>query len=215
MSPASVVFGLSADGRTVAEALVADVIQAESLLAAGRRAGSQLAWAHSAADLSPLGFRGTCGYRRLEGRSAGAMIPGHGQDGVIAGQDVVLLSADEESAELWAEAFSGQWGHKTPAEWPLDLPPGAVTLGLRRGGQTIGVCRTEPASGLVDAPGLVPAYRDAASYQALLEAALAAVRTSSVTVESWGDGPDRVEVCERLGLTTAEYVPGWEFDLRS
>jgi hypothetical protein len=75
--------------------------------------------------------------------------------------------------------------------------------------------RFDPAGGLIDGPGLVESCRDIASYAGLLEAALAAVRTPSVTMESWGDGPDRVEVCERLGLATAEYVPGWEFDLHS
>jgi len=80
---------------------------------------------------------------------------------------------------------------------------------------TICICRVEPASGLIDAPDLVPAHREAAGYQALLEAALAAVRTPSVTVDSWGDSPERVTVCERLGLTTAKDVPGWQFTLHT
>jgi hypothetical protein len=32
-------------------------------------------------------------------------------------------------------------------------------------------------------------------------------------VDSWGDGPERVKVCEELGLATDEYCPGWELDL--
>jgi hypothetical protein len=214
MPALSVVFSVSADGRSVAEALVEDASEAAALLAAAREAGSDLAWAHAEADLSALGFRQTWGYRRLEGPSAGV-----GSDGgpARAGQpsDVRPLPATEDSAQLWAEAFRGQWGHKTPGQWPLDLPPGTITLALRRNGRPVGVCRVEPDTGLIDGPGLVAECRDAAGYASLLAAALAAVRTSSATLESWGDGPDRVEVCERFGLVTAQYRPGWESDLRS
>jgi hypothetical protein len=38
---------------------------------------------------------------------------------VVRAHDIVLLAAEDDSAELWAGAFSGRWGHKTPAQWPL------------------------------------------------------------------------------------------------
>ena len=214
MTLVPVVFGMSADGRAVAEALIASPAEGESLLAQARAGGAGLAWAHSVADLSALGFRNSWGFRRLEGSVGGEPARDAGPDGP-PGQDVVPLAAEDDTAGLWARAFSGQWGHKTPAQWPLDLPAGSAVLALRRDGQTVGVCRVFPASGLVDAPGLIGADPDAAGYGRLLVAALAAVRTPSVTVESWGDGQDRVKACERLGLATAEYVPGWEFDLDS
>ena len=52
------------------------------------------------------------------------------------------LREQEDSPELWAAAFRGQWGHKTPSpdQWPLDLPAGTVTLCLRRNGGIAGVC---------------------------------------------------------------------------
>jgi hypothetical protein len=216
MASPAVVFGVSTEGRTVAEGVAADAEQADALLAAGRQAGSDLVWAHSGADLSALGFTRQWGYRRLEGRARAAGGRASGRPRREEPDHVVgPLAAEQESAELWTEAFRGQWGHKTPQQWPLNLPPGTATLGLRSAGMTIGVCRVEPASGLIDAPGLVRAHREAAGYQALLEAALAAARTASVTVESWGDSPGRVAVCERLGLTTAEYVPGWQFMLHT
>jgi len=56
MPSPDVYFSVSTDGRTVAEALIADHGQARELLAAAREAGSLLAWAHSAADLSDQGF---------------------------------------------------------------------------------------------------------------------------------------------------------------
>ena len=86
---------------------------------------------------------------------------------------------------------------------------------LRLDGAIAGVCRVDPATGLIDAPGVVPAYRaDLSGYEALLRAALSFVDAPSAAVESWGEGPERLAVCERLGLTTAEYTPGWEFVLR-
>ena len=206
MSSPSVFFSVTTEGKTVAEALIADEVQAGELLAAASDAGSALAWAHSAADLSGLGFSRQWGYRKVTGQR-----PAAGPD-----RGVARLPADEDSPELWAAAFRGQWAHKTPSpdQWPLDLPPGTVTLCLRRDGAIAGICRVDQAAGLIDAPGVLPAYRaDLSGYEALLRAAAALVDAPNVAVESWGEGPERVAVCERLGLTTAEYTPGWEFVL--
>ena len=205
MTSPSVVFGVSTEGETVAEALIADEAQAAELLAAARDAGSALAWAHSAADLSGLGFSRRWGYRKMTGQR-----PGRG-----ARDNTAKLAADEDSRELWAAAFRGQWGHKTPPpdQWPFDLPPGTVTLCLRRDGVIAGVCRVDPAAGLIDAPGLLPGA-GLSGYEALIRAAAVLVDAPDVAVESWGEGPERTEVCERLGLRTAEYTPGWEFLLR-
>jgi hypothetical protein len=126
--------------------------------------------------------------------------------------------ADEDSPWLWAAAFRGQWGHKTPPpdQWPFDLPPETVTLCLRRQGEIAGVCRVDTAAGLIDAPGVLPAYRaDLSVYEVLLRAGAALVDTPTIAVESWGEGPERLAVCERLGLTTAEYTPGWELVLHT
>jgi hypothetical protein len=209
MPSPDVYFSVSADGRTVAEALIADHDQARELLAAAREAGSLLAWAHSAADLSDLGFTRQWGSRKVFGQPSPS--PVHAGDGVVQ------LADSEDRPDLWAAAYRGQWGHKTPQpeDWPFELPPGTVTLSLRRDGVIAGVCRVDPASGLVDAPGVVPAYRaDISAYEELLTAALALVDAPTVGVESWGEGPERLAVCERLGLVTAEYTPGWEFVLR-
>jgi hypothetical protein len=206
MESPSVVFGVSTQGMTVAEALIADLTEARGLLAAARRAGSELAWAHSAADLSELGFRERPGYRKMTGPIAAG-----------ARDNVVPLPPGEDSPELWAAAFRGQWGHKTPQpdQWPFELPAGTVTLCVRQDGDIAGVCRVDPASGLIDAPGIPPAHRgDLAGYEALLRSAAALVDAPVVAVESWGEGPERVAVCERLGLTTAEHTAGWEFVLR-
>lgn len=206
MESPSVVFSVSTQGRTVAEALITDLAQARDLLAAARAAGSELAWAHSAADLSELGFSEQPGYRKMTGKlDAGTPDAG-----------VVPLPPEDDSPDLWAAAFRGQWGHKTPSpdQWPFDLPAGTVTLCLRGHGGVAGVCRVDPAAGMIDAPGVPPDYRgDLSGYQALLKAAAALADAPDVAVESWGEGPERVAVCERLGLTTAEYTAGWEYVL--
>jgi len=47
----------------------------------------------------------------------------------------------------------------------------------------------------------------------LLAAVLAAAGTERVTVESWGDEPERVSACAELDVATVEYCPGWELRL--
>lgn len=196
-------YDLSADGRTVAEAEAAGIAAAQELIAAATAAGSRLVWAHSAADLSSLGFSEQPGYRRLTGSARPAR----------QADDVTELGPDEDTAELCAAAYRGQWGHKTPSTWPVAELAGYKVLGLRRDGHIAGICRISPSTGHVDAPGLVADQRDQAGYETLLTAALSRIAAGQVTVESWGDGPGRVQVCQRLGLTTAEYCPGWELDL--
>ncbi|MGI9005102.1 MAG: hypothetical protein ACR2FU_02705 [Streptosporangiaceae bacterium] len=214
-SAPGVVFSVSAAGQTVAEAEVADADGARALLAAARAAGAQLAWAHSHADLAPLGFRPQPGYRRSEapafrgpaGTDAGHVPPGQLPD------HVGVLAPEEDSAALWARVFRGQWGHKTPQDWPLDLPEDTITLCLRRDGEIAGLVRVEPATGLIDAPGLAPGFRAPDGYRRLLTAALGAAAGRPVTVESWGEPAELTAVAEDLGLVTAEYMPGWELDL--
>jgi hypothetical protein len=199
----SVYYGVSADGRSVAEAEVGDLTTARELLAAAAAAGTELAWAHSTADLSPLGFGPRPGYRRLTGPAR----PAPPLDCVIE------LPGEHDTAELCAAAYRGQWGHKTPDTWPAAELAASTPLGLRRGGLIVGICRVTPRAGHIDAPGLITGHRGEAGYRALLAAGLSRIAVGQVTVESWGDGPDRVRACERLGLATAEYCPGWELDL--
>ena len=196
-------YDVNADGRTVAEAEAGGIAAAQELIAAATAAGSELAWAHSAADLSSLGFCQRPGYRRLTGPARPAPLP----DGVTE------LSGHEDTAELCAAAYRGQWGHKTPGTWPIAEFAGSTVLGLRRDGLIAGICRIIPATGHIDAPGLVAGQRDEAGYRLLLTAALSRITAGQVIVESWGDGPGRVLICEQLGLRTAEHCPGWELDL--
>ena len=199
----SIHYDLSADGRTVAEAEVDGIGDAQELIAGAAVADCELAWAHSAADLSALGFAGQPGYRRLTGQARPGPLP----------EGVTELAGHEDTAELCAAAYHRQWGHKTPGTWPIPEFAGTTVLGLRRGGLIAGICRMIQATGQIDAPGLLAGQRDQGGYRLLLTAALSRVPVGPVTVESWGDGRERVQACEELGLTTDEYCPGWELDL--
>jgi hypothetical protein len=199
----SIHYDVSADGRSVAEAEVDGIGDAQELIAAAAVSDCELAWAHSAADLSAIGFAGQPGYRRLTGQARPAPLP----------EGVTELGGDEDTAELCAAAYQGQWGHKAPDRWPLPEFEGTTVLGLRRGGRIAGICRMIKETGQIDAPGLLAGERDRSGYWLLLAAALSRAQAGPVTVESWGDGPERVQACEELGLVTDEYCPGWELDL--
>jgi hypothetical protein len=207
MTGMEIFYAVSADGRSVAEAEVEDLAGARELVAAARAAGSLLAWAHCAADLSSLGFEPRPGFRRLTGPSRPGPLP----DGVS------VLSAAEDTAELNTTAWRGQWGHKSPLAsagvWPVPGLEGTPLLGLRRAGRITGICRLFPAEDLIDAPGLLEPDPDAAGYALLLSAGLTQLSAAEISVYSWGDGPERVRACTELGLETAEYTPGWELEL--
>lgn len=199
----SIHYDVSADGRSVAEAEVDGIGDAQELIAAAAVSDCELAWAHSAADLSALGFAGQPGYRRLSGQARPAPLP----------EGVTELAGKEDSAELCSAAYQGQWGHKAPDQWPLPEFEGTTVLGLRRDGRIAGICRMIKETGQIDAPGLLTGQRDQGGYRLLLAAALSRAAAGPVTMESWGDGPERVQACEELGLVTDEYCPGWELDL--
>jgi hypothetical protein len=200
-----ILYAVSADGRSVAEAEVGDLAAARELVAAARTAGSALAWAHSAADLSSLGFRERPGFRRLTGPSRPGPLP----DGVCR------LTEAQDTAELNEAAWRGQWGHKSPLAsagvWPVPGLAGTPVLALHDGERITGICRLFPAEDTIDAPGLVEGGSE--GYGLLLAAGLTQLSAAEVTVLSWGDGPRRVQACEELGLTTQEYTPGWELVL--
>jgi hypothetical protein len=89
MTALAVHYSVSASGERVAEALADDVAQGGELLAAARATGVSVAWAHSTADLSSLGFRPAPGYRRLAGPARALPLP----------DDVIVLSAKEVGEE--------------------------------------------------------------------------------------------------------------------
>ena len=100
----SIHYDVSADGRTVAEAEVDGIGAAQELIAAATVADCELAWAHSAADLSSLGFAGQPGYRRLTGQARPGPLP--------AG--VTELAGREDTAELCAAAYQRPVGPQDP-----------------------------------------------------------------------------------------------------
>ena len=96
---------------------------------------------------------------------------------------------DEVVLGLLPRTFTGQWGHKEPGpEWAVS--PGGVWLGLRSGGEWIGLCRVEAERRAVDGSGFVPAARTGDGVRRLVLAAGARLGPGPVIVETWGEDPD-------------------------
>jgi hypothetical protein len=77
----------------------------------------------------------------------------------------------------------------------------------------IGVCRVEPADGLIDGPGVVLGARDPANYARLVLGACAVLGDGPGALDSWGHAPEVIDAYHRLGFETVEEIPGFEFEL--
>ena len=114
---------------------------------------------------------------------------------------------------LLAKAYLGQWGHKwvdPDRALPTD---GSVVLCLHVDRVPIGLCRVWPEERLVDQPGVVPERRGPQASLRLLGAACALLGAGAVTVDSWGEAPEVLRACARLGVEVTEQQPGWELRL--
>ena len=166
------------------------------LVSAAAAGGAALLWVHSTADLSGAGFERRHGYRRLVA-SAG-----------LAGEPLPVLDTGTV-LELMPRAFVGQWGHhEFNAEWAASA--GARYVGLGSPGSWSGLCRAEPAHGLIDGPGFVGGPGTPEAVRRLVLGAAACLRPGPVTVETWGEPADPYL---ELGFSIAEECGGWERSL--
>jgi hypothetical protein len=168
-------------GEKVAECLLdpADAGLIGDLVSAATHNGAGLLWVHSRADLSGAGFTARPGFHEFR---ADPCPPG--------GEELPVLP-DEVVLGLLPRTFTGQWGHKEPdPEWAVS--PGGVWLGLRSGGEWIGLCRVEAERRAVDGPGFVPAARTGDGVRRLVLAAGARLGPGPVIVETWGEDPDHL-----------------------
>jgi hypothetical protein len=163
-----------------------------------RRRGAEVVWAHGGSPGD--GFVARPGYAHLHADDPAAGVP----------LEPVL---PEEYGPLLAAAYLGQWGHKwvdPDRQLPAD---GSVVLCLREDDEPIGLCRVWPGERLVDQPGIVPGRRSAESTLRLLGAACALLGPGPVDVDSWGEPPEVLEACARLGFRVTEQQQGWELRL--
>ncbi len=128
-----------------------------------------------------------------------------------------------QRVDLYTEAmnrsYEGLWGHiqltqEAVARWLPQLNQAGIFLLFAPDGEIAGTCRAELSkqltvtrgapTALIDAPGVVPAYRDANLYLPLLLTAihwLLPQNPATLELESWGDAPDTLALYRSLGFT--------------
>lgn len=188
----------NADGETVAEVDLDETTRTlAEIVAHAREQGADLVWAHGG---EPEGFVARPGYAHLRAEHP---VPGEPLPPIGAAAYGPLL----------ARAYADQWGHAwvDPAR-PLPTD-GSVVLGLLEDDVPVGLCRVWPDQRLVDQPGVVPERRHATRTLRLLGAACALLGPGPVDVDSWGESPDVLAACSRLGFVVTEQRRGWELRL--
>lgn len=188
------------EGRTVAEVDLDDTTSTVAeIVDRAREEGADLVWAHGG-NPTMEGFVPMPGYAHLHA------------DHPVAGERLPRVEADAYGP-LLAKAYLGQWGHKwvDPTQ-PLPID-GSIVLGLYDQRVPVGLCRVWPEQRLVDQPGVVPERRGTQHSLRLLGAACALLGPGPVDVDSWGEAPEVLEACARLGFAVTEQQRGWELRL--
>ena len=139
----------------------------------------------------------------------------------------VVRSYDQiQWIDLFTEAvnrsYEGLWGHRQVsqeemAEWLPHLLPEGIFLLFAPDGAVVGKCQAEisehlttlrgASTGLVDAPGIIPPYREANLYVPLLLTTLHWLVPQSPTtieMESWGDSADTLAQYRALGFAPVQ-----------
>ncbi|HEY7832664.1 MAG TPA: GNAT family N-acetyltransferase [Ktedonobacterales bacterium] len=130
------------------------------------------------------------------------------------------------------QGYAGLWGHRTATdaqlgEWLADWTPDGIWLAFDGAGQVAGICRAELSArlsarrgqptGYIDAPGVIPAYRDRGLYLPLLLTALAWLteqQPTHIEMESWGDRPETLALYADIGFVMARQALSYRLGLR-
>jgi hypothetical protein len=192
--------GRDTEGRVVAEVdLDATALTVPEILDQARTRGAEVVWAHGG-NPERHGFVRRPGYARLHAEHPTAGEPLPAIEAAVYGP-------------LLARAYLRQWGHKwVDPDRPLPTD-GSVVLCLSEDGEPVGLCRVWADERLVDQPGVVPERRAAERSLRLLGAACALLGPGPVTVDSWGEAPEVLDACARLGFAVTEQQRGWELHL--
>ena len=168
--------------------------------------------------LSHHGFDPVAAYTRMEILGSQSFPPPSLPPGFV------VRSYDQiQRIDLYTEAtnrsYEGLWGHRhvsqeEVAEWLPHLLPEGIFLLFAPDGAVVGKCQAEISehlttlrgapTGLVDAPGIIPAYREANLYVPLLLTVLhwlAPQSPTTIEMESWGDRADTLAQYRALGFT--------------
>ena len=140
-------------------------------------------------------------------------------------QGFTMRSYDQiQRVDLYTEAmnrcYEGLWGHlqisqEELAGWLPQLNPAGIFLLFAPDGSIAGTCRAEinepltkergTPTALIDAPGVVPAYRHANLYLPLLLTSIHWLRpqnSATLELESWGESPAILDLYRSLGFGT-------------
>ena len=210
-------------GRVLSRARVLRIHQVDAYADARNDAGTAFLHAHN--------FLPVAAYSRLRARRGGQLAapkfpPGFTVKSFDHVLDVSVL------AEAINTGYDGLWGHERMTEadvgsmlkeWPAD----GIFLVFDAGNEVAGVCRAEmserltsqrgEATGLVDAPGVIPFRRRDGLYLPLLLTAaryLASRDPSAIELESWGDDDRVLASYETIGFTVARRSVAHRLNLR-
>lgn len=151
-------------------------------------------------------------------------------------QGFTTLSYDQvQRVDLYNEAinrgYKGLWGHlqstrEENARWLLQLNHAGIFLLFAPDGTIAGTCRADLSAhlatergaptALIDAPGIVPEYRDANLYLPLLLTAihwLLPQGPTTLELESWGDAPGVLALYRSLGFSVMKEEISYRRDL--
>jgi mycothiol synthase len=132
--------------------------------------------------------------------------------------------AQMQQVDLFTDAmnrsYAGLWGHRHCSQeevevWFSQLSPEGIFFLFAPDGNVAGLGRAQMdehlttqrgvPTGLVDAPGIVPAYRDADLYLPLFLTILQWLvrqNPTAIELESWGDAPATLDLYRSLGFTS-------------
>lgn len=187
------------EGRTVAEVdLDETTMTVDQIVTFARERDAEIVWAHGGSPGDR--FEERAGYAHLR-----AEVP-------VAGEPLAEVGA-EDYGPLLARAYLGLWGHKW-VEPTRPLPTdGSVVLCLEDDGRPVGLCRVWPEDRVVDQPGVVPERRGLEPSLRLLGAACALLGEGPADLDTWGESPDVLQGCARLGFAVTQQQQGWELRL--
>ena len=119
--------------------------------------------------------------------------------------------------EAFNNSYQGLWGHHELSAdslqaWLPELDTTRLFILFDPNQVVAGICRAEyhqqrsakngQATGYIDAPGLVPSYRQASLYEALLIHTINSFgeEIQLLELESWGDSPETIALYQDLGF---------------
>jgi mycothiol synthase len=150
--------------------------------------------------------------------------------------DFTTRSFDQiQHVDLYTQAmnrsYEGLWGHiqltqEEVVRWLPQLNQAGIFLLFAPDEGIAGTCRAEISeqlsaargapTALIDAPGVVPAYRDANLYLPLLLTAihwLLPQNPATLELESWGDAPDTLALYRSLGFAVMKEEVSYRLSL--